>query len=152
MALCEFCNDESHNRAGCGGEWTTDTGGTSSECSPVHYGDGLCDCGCGAADPDCAADEGCLDRGCVAPGCDVCHDGNLLAACREWTCDIDAFGATTAATAAVGRATRTAASAAARSPAAATPPARHATIRSAAGAMPMSDVNLFVAGIVRPRA
>jgi hypothetical protein len=92
LAVCEFCNDASHVRAACGGEWTGDTGGTSSACSPAHYGDGLCDCGCGAADPDCAADEGCLDRGCVAPGCDVCHDGNLLAACRAWTCDVGAFG------------------------------------------------------------
>jgi hypothetical protein len=92
VTTCEFCNDGG-NRTACGGEWETDTGGTSSACLTTFYDlDGLCDCGCGAHDPDCEKDQDCTDKGCVAPDCDVCHDGSLLAVCYGWTCDADLFG------------------------------------------------------------
>lgn len=60
-------------------EWT---------CHPVFYDhNGVCDCGCGAPDPDCA-DAGCVGAGCEANGCEVCHSGNTaIAACGTPTCD-----------------------------------------------------------------
>jgi hypothetical protein len=92
VTTCQFCND-SGNRSACGGEWTGDTGGTSSACNVEDYDyDGLCDCGCGAHDPDCAKGQDCVDKGCNAPDCDVCHDGSLLALCYTWTCSAASFG------------------------------------------------------------
>ena len=45
------------------------------------YDDGsVCDCGCGAFDPDCPTGEGCKEPGCSnrdsggLETCDVCHD------------------------------------------------------------------------------
>ena len=58
--------------AGSGGLPATPAGWT---CGPLAYGDGKCDCGCGAADVDCSTSD--LAR------CDVCnHTGSCnLAAC-----------------------------------------------------------------------
>ncbi len=76
IATCEFCSDEgSCNPWGCPGiidpddtalcapvegvpdEWT---------CNPTFYGDGDCNCGCGAVDSDCA--DATVDS------CDFCND------------------------------------------------------------------------------
>ena len=85
---CDYCNDGG-DRSACGGAF----GPTNVTCSLEYYGiDGLCDCGCGALDPDCGEDAGCTEPGCNAPGCEVCHGGNSLSACREWTCDGEGFG------------------------------------------------------------
>jgi hypothetical protein len=87
-SACDFCNDGA-TREACGGDFDA----TNVSCTLEYYGiDGLCDCGCGALDPDCGPDEGCTENGCNAPGCEVCHGNNALAACREWTCDEGAFG------------------------------------------------------------
>ena len=89
IATCQFCND-SGGRAACGGQWRTDT---DVSCHWQFYGeDGLCDCGCGAHDPDCKKGQDCTDKGCNAPDCDVCHDGSLLDLCYAWTCSADSFG------------------------------------------------------------
>jgi hypothetical protein len=90
VTTCDFCNDASHNRTTCGGEWTSDNGGM---CNAQYYGlDGLCDCGCGVHDPDCGKGTDCTDRGCNAQGCVVCHDGSSLDVCYQWTCDPKSFG------------------------------------------------------------
>jgi hypothetical protein len=91
LATCQYCNDASGNRVACGGDWSDGVG--SDGCTLEMHGlDGLCDCGCGAADPDCAQGEGCTAKGCEAPGCEVCHNGTLLIPCRAWTCAAAAFG------------------------------------------------------------
>ena len=58
-------------------------------CKPAQRRDGRCDCGCGAADPDCDH-GGCLTGDCFAADCDVCHDGaGKTVACHApdpWTC------------------------------------------------------------------
>ncbi len=92
-AACQNCNDSDGNRTACGGEWTSNQGGASSACNLQSYGlDGLCDCGCGAHDPDCGSGNDCTGKGCVAEDCDVCHDGSLLKVCTQWTCDASAYG------------------------------------------------------------
>jgi hypothetical protein len=102
-AACQHCNDAGHVRAECtlgsgtanGTEWQSGNGGTSSQCALQYYGlDGLCDCGCGAIDPDCPTDpkESCTAKGCVAPSCDVCHNAALQDVCYAFTCDAAKFG------------------------------------------------------------
>jgi hypothetical protein len=89
-ATCQFCNESGSARAECTGDrWTNE--GT---CKPRNYGlDGKCDCGCGAIDLDCSADQGCSDPYCAAQGCEVCHgSGSLLTTCYTWTCKQEAFG------------------------------------------------------------
>ncbi|MDH5671752.1 MAG: hypothetical protein OEZ06_06355 [Myxococcales bacterium] len=88
---CDYCNDATGARVPCGEEWRTSTA-TGSECTMVLYGDGICDCGCGFPDIDCGSGEGCTERGCRAPGCEVCHQGSLSVTCFEWTCDRAAYG------------------------------------------------------------
>jgi hypothetical protein len=61
-------------------------------CAEANATDPYCDCGCGVLDRDCNTDEGCTERGCIAPGCDVCHSGSQTVACRTWTCDEAARG------------------------------------------------------------
>ena len=53
---CQYCNTAGAARAACAApSWRDD-----ATCEIASYGlDGLCDCGCGANDPDCGADEGC---------------------------------------------------------------------------------------------
>jgi hypothetical protein len=89
-ATCDFCNAENGARAACDGpKWTV-----SGTCKASLYGlDGVCDCGCGALDPDCADGEGCAASLCAAKGCEVCHGpGTLLAKCLNWTCPKAAYG------------------------------------------------------------
>jgi hypothetical protein len=87
--MCQFCNN-SGSRAACGGEWE-DAGGS---CLKQQYDlDGLCDCGCGALDPDCEQGDGCTEPGCDGPGCEVCHNRQQILVCHPWTCDIDKYDA-----------------------------------------------------------
>jgi hypothetical protein len=88
--VCEYCNTGA-TRTMCDGDW--ESAAVGSPCDTEFYAiDGLCDCGCGAKDPDCPKGKGCTDKGCNASGCEVCHDGNLTVPCRTWTCDDGANG------------------------------------------------------------
>jgi hypothetical protein len=62
-------------------------------CAPAQRGDGACDCGCGAPDPDCQG-KGCTEAGCGAAECDLCHDafGRELPCPGQWTCPPSRFG------------------------------------------------------------
>ncbi len=61
--------------AQCGRVWT---------CDQALFADGVCDCECGASDPDCGG-AGCAEPGCQAPACQRCWaDG--AAGCDEPTC------------------------------------------------------------------
>jgi hypothetical protein len=63
-------------------------GNGSGGCSLDQYGmDGLCDCGCGVSDPDCETGKDCTGKGCVAGGCEVCHEGTQLNVCYGTQCD-----------------------------------------------------------------
>jgi len=73
---CDWCE-----MVGASGD---DAGGPAIErtlcgtwtCDDKYFGDGgLCDCGCGAIDPDCDA-GGCASPDCMDSGCDVCRDGS----------------------------------------------------------------------------
>ena len=89
-ATCEYCNSTGNARAQCDGPKWSNLG----TCELKNYGlDGKCDCGCGAIDPDCAADEGCTTPYCAAKGCEICHgSGTKLTTCYEWTCAKEAYG------------------------------------------------------------
>jgi hypothetical protein len=57
-------------------------------CEAERFGtDGVCDCGCGQDDPDCAGDLGCSAAGCYADGCGKCfgEDGSELS-CERGAC------------------------------------------------------------------
>lgn len=86
---CEYCNAGGSGRAQCTGlSWDDD-----ASCDISHYGlDGLCDCGCGATDPDCGPNLGCAGAQCAAEGCEVCHAGGSLDRCLKWTCPKAAYG------------------------------------------------------------
>jgi hypothetical protein len=62
---CDVCHVGS-TRLGTCATWT---------CAKEAYGDGKCDCGCGAPDSDCPF-AGCTEPGCYAEACqpDGCHD------------------------------------------------------------------------------
>lgn len=66
-------------------------------CHPGYYDhNDVCDCGCGAIDPDCAS-GGCIDANCTATGCDLCHDdgdgfADRVIPCGASTCDPSVFG------------------------------------------------------------
>jgi hypothetical protein len=71
-------------------------------CSPGHYGTGDgCDCGCGAADPDCATSaiaicETCEDDGACShfAGCGQLRLGdNAICSIGKWRCDPNKMGA-----------------------------------------------------------
>jgi hypothetical protein len=62
---CEQCHDERGTAIACS---------APTRCDPAVLADGVCDCGCGSDDPDCAKDQGCALPGCDADGCEVCHD------------------------------------------------------------------------------
>jgi hypothetical protein len=86
---CEYCNASGSPRAQCSAAaWKS-----SGTCDFTLYGlDGLCDCGCGARDPDCGPELGCATPLCAAEGCDVCHgSGDNLNACLNWTCPKSAY-------------------------------------------------------------
>ena len=83
---CQTCWDSEGASSACA-EWDL------AACDAELARDGVCDCGCGARDPDCAEGEGCAEKGCRAPGCDLCHVGDtgLLQACGDWHCDWAAY-------------------------------------------------------------
>ncbi len=58
-------------------------------CDADFARDGICDCGCGTADPDCSG-AGCGEPGCAVPACQVCFaaDGSArdCAAPGTWGC------------------------------------------------------------------
>jgi hypothetical protein len=95
--------------AGNGGRAHTGSGGSASgpppatwTCAPAQYGDGqACDCGCGAADPDCidatvAACDNChVLGGCGHASCPANIDPGENSKCRSprgWLCDATAYG------------------------------------------------------------
>lgn len=81
MDTCNFCNSAS-GRVACGG-WT---------CLLARYADGHCDCGCGAADPDCGS-GGCTEPGCSAAACEQCFQANgQPASCEAVLCDPSVLG------------------------------------------------------------
>jgi hypothetical protein len=87
VASCDYCSDEQGVRTACGPTW----GASGITCDIEYYDlDGLCDCGCGADDPDCG-NLGCSTQGCMAPGCDVCHNGTTVETCDIWHCDTSEF-------------------------------------------------------------
>ncbi len=63
-------------------------------CDPAVRGDGVCDCGCGEADPDCPSGGGCAEVGCTQEQCEVCHDafGRVVPCPGLWTCGAASFG------------------------------------------------------------
>jgi hypothetical protein len=91
------------NTGGSGGN-TGGSGGSSNVpsswyCDDLYYNEGqydACDCGCGAADPDCGG-AGCIDASCDAPACDFCFNASgVEISCGStggsgggtgWTCD-----------------------------------------------------------------
>jgi hypothetical protein len=87
---CDYCY-------GAGGEVITCAKDMPPEgwtCGQDAYRDGAqCDCGCGAADPDCA-EAGCTEPGCDADACWICHDptGAVITCTKSippegWSCN-----------------------------------------------------------------
>jgi hypothetical protein len=74
LPSCEACWDEAGQPRDCGapGAWL---------CERARRGDGVCDCGCGALDPDCAQGAGCYLYGCNVEGCELCHGPSGSAPC-----------------------------------------------------------------------
>jgi hypothetical protein len=68
LPACQACFGTDGELRDCGapGAWT---------CERARRGDGVCDCGCGALDPDCNGEGGCYQPGCNVEGCQACHDG-----------------------------------------------------------------------------
>ena len=66
---CEWCYDADGNEVSCAGPaplaWT---------CDPSAWGDQVCDCGCGVADPECTG-TACVEADCRADACEACHNG-----------------------------------------------------------------------------
>jgi hypothetical protein len=54
-------------------------------CPASQFNDGVCDCGCGARDPDCG-----LSGSASACGRSACQNGAMPALTAPWTCTIDA--------------------------------------------------------------
>jgi hypothetical protein len=80
---CAVCHDMFGRDVPCAGSWT---------CDAARFADGVCDCGCGRADPDCH-DQGCSDAGCSKDACELRHDGEGHAIRPEsWTCKVEAYG------------------------------------------------------------
>jgi hypothetical protein len=83
-----------------------DTSGCSNvppewRCDPSYYGDGLCDCGCGAVDSDCAdatvgSCEFCNEPGSCGTGtCPANIDPDDNSTCTvpaTWTCNVGYYG------------------------------------------------------------
>lgn len=94
-AGCEgnSCTDESCQSCHFDGATGVCTIPTAWTCHPVFYArNGVCDCGCGAIDPDCGS-AGCTGESCTAAGCDLCHgEQGAFADCGGWTCDVGQFG------------------------------------------------------------
>lgn len=65
-AACEYCDAQPCAApSGVPEDWS---------CDESFFGDGACDCGCGAIDGDCG-DGGCAEPGCREPSCQYCDDG-----------------------------------------------------------------------------
>jgi hypothetical protein len=91
---CNHCHDKTGRSVPCADElsnaWT---------CDPQRYGSGDgCDCGCGAADPDCVS-QGCTAYGCRDGACKRCTDTNYAsntsvgcAGADVWTCELSHYG------------------------------------------------------------
>ncbi len=74
--VCDVCHDGSDTLF-CVAAWS---------CDEALWGDGVCDCGCSYTDIDCGVDS-CVDEGCIAPACEVCHAGAEPFFCIEgWSC------------------------------------------------------------------
>jgi hypothetical protein len=57
-------------------------------CDEALLGDGTCDCGCGAADPDCS-DLGCPEPGCFEDMCERCYGSEGELECARGNCPSD---------------------------------------------------------------
>jgi hypothetical protein len=66
LPVCAACFDVDGENRDCGapGAWL---------CERARRSDGVCDCGCGALDPDCAGAGGCYQTDCNVEGCELCH-------------------------------------------------------------------------------
>lgn len=95
---CQACFDIHGQPTACNCE---DAQGEAVDCPPPEAGyrcsgasreDGVCDCGCGEPDPDCAG-SGCSEPGCEAAACQACHDafGRDVPCPGAWTCKAAAF-------------------------------------------------------------
>ncbi len=88
VPACNACFDANGARVPCGepGAWL---------CAQERKHDGICDCGCGDHDPDCAG-KGCYPWGCDVDGCQRCVDASgTWGACKKpaaWTCAKSALG------------------------------------------------------------
>jgi hypothetical protein len=90
-ATCQYCNEgNATSRELCDDPHWSNIG----YCNLSAYGlDGICDCGCGDIDLDCAAGDGCAAASCMAEGCQVCHNAaGQLIKCDDWACDESAYG------------------------------------------------------------
>jgi hypothetical protein len=82
------CTEPGCTADGCA--WCWDASGSLTACTPPpdgwscaagYYGDGYCDCGCGALDTDCGG-EGCAQPGCYDGACEYCFGaGGAATAC-----------------------------------------------------------------------
>jgi hypothetical protein len=86
-AACEVCFSVTGEARDCGaaGEW---------QCEAERREDFVCDCGCGALDPDCGEQQGCHQLGCNVSGCEVCQTASGEADCgapAAFTCGDDAL-------------------------------------------------------------
>jgi hypothetical protein len=98
---CNICHDVAGRVVPCD-NWVAawiGNANTSGSCDPKHYneGDGVCDCGCGVSDPDCAPAAGTTSgAGSFAAECDRCvNQGNDPVGCNpplEWTCYDQHYG------------------------------------------------------------
>jgi hypothetical protein len=70
-------------------------------CGAASYGDGVCDCGCGALDIDCASQNAEACEACPVDGCASLFDCSTIepedntvctSAPRSWTCDARLYG------------------------------------------------------------
>lgn len=57
-------------------------------CDEALLGDGTCDCGCGAEDPDCSS-LGCAEVGCFADMCQRCYGSEGELNCERGMCPAD---------------------------------------------------------------
>lgn len=81
-AGCQVCFDAIGAAIAC-------TAPAAWSCDVSAQGDGVCDCGCGAPDSDCAG-QGCTVNGCATQQCDRCHGaGGSEIACEvnRWVCE-----------------------------------------------------------------
>lgn len=84
-AACERCHESS-------GQALPQCAVDGFECAATHYADGVCDCGCGVADPDCEG-AGCTGVACNEAACQVCHGGGGgVIPCTGWTCEAASSG------------------------------------------------------------